>query len=112
MTKQQEEEYDRTANNIDWADIFFKLGHYLHFDKHQIWNLTLPQLELYMGKIGEHIDFTVKVHSLGMLGLFGGSPEPEQSDVEIPDNTEHINGYKVLDSVEDLDFLASMLSSS
>lgn len=85
----------------------------MHLDKYQIWNLTLPQLELYLGKIGEHIDFTVKVSSMGMAGLFGGTAASTRTGtVERREDGEQIEGYKVVDNIEDLEFLGQLLSSS
>src|SRR5690606_24770165 len=72
-TKEEEAAYDSNPNRvIDWSNIFFKLAHYCNLDKHQVWELTIPQLNYYLKQCHEHIDFTVKVSTMGFASMFGG----------------------------------------
>lgn len=86
--------------------MFFKLGHYLHLDKRQIWELTLPQFNYYLKKCGEHIDFTVKVSTMGMQSLFGGGGTSTET-VEREDG-EYDGDYKVA-TAEDMEWLGNLL---
>lgn len=69
-------------------------------------------MNYYLKQCDEHIEFTIKVHTMAFTGLFGGG-ETEQSapkgqEIEI-DGEKYIDGYKVA-TVEDLEWLASILS--
>ncbi|MGG4144831.1 hypothetical protein ABEW34_17080 [Paenibacillus algorifonticola] len=95
---------------MDWANIFFKLAHYCQLDKYDVWKLTLPQLGYYLEQCNEHIQFTIKVSTMSLGGLFGGggsSDSDEQGEVVKKDGT-YVEGYKVADA-EDMNFLAQLL---
>ncbi|MGD6829008.1 MULTISPECIES: hypothetical protein [Bacillaceae] len=71
-----------------------------------MWELTLPQLTLYLKKCRKQREFTIKVHSAAYSGLFGGAGEVESNsstDAETGDGE-----YEELDE-EGLDFLAQVL---
>lgn len=88
------------------------MGHYLGFDKHKVWELTLPQLNYYLKKCRKHIEFTVKVHTMSSYsGLFGGSVPTtnEKSGTYVNnDGKEVVDGYEVADA-EDMEWLSSIL---
>lgn len=89
------------------------MGHYLGFDKHKIWELTLPQLNYYLKKCYKHIEFTVKVNTMGFTGLFGGlstsTESAEQKGAYInEDGKEVVDGYEVADT-SDMEWLAGIL---
>jgi hypothetical protein len=88
---------------IDWSAIFFKLAHYCGFNKYEVWDLTLPQLNYYMKQCSEHIDFTIKVSCFGALGMFGGGEVSTKST-----NESSSEEYKVA-TAEDMEWLASIL---
>ena len=68
--------------------------------KYQIWELTIPQLNYFLRKVNKHIEFTVKVSSMSMGGLFGGATgESENTSTD---------DFKIANS-EDIDFLGSIL---
>ncbi|MFF2017231.1 hypothetical protein [Paenibacillus sp. NPDC058177] len=74
-----------------------------------MWKLTLPQLGYYLEQCNEHIQFTIKVSTMSLGGLFGGgisSGEPAGEE-EGPDG-KYVDGYKVADA-EDMNFLAQLL---
>jgi hypothetical protein len=94
---------------MDWSNIFFKLARYCNLDKTKVWELTLPQLNYYLKQCHEHIDFTVKVSTMGMASMFGGGASSEGSgQTETREDGEYEEGYKVADS-EDMEWLANML---
>ncbi|GAS82003.1 hypothetical protein MKY87_01125 [Paenibacillus sp. FSL R7-0198] len=97
---------------VNWANIFFKLAHYCHLKKQDVWQLTLPQLGYYLEQCNEHIEFTIKVSSMSLGGLFGsGVPSNEDSsggEEETRTDGNYVNGYKVADA-EDMSFLAQLL---
>lgn len=81
-------------------------------DKHQVWELTLPQLNYYLKQCHEHIDFTVKVSTMGLSSIFGG---PASDESEAPsgftgktENGDYIDGYKVA-TAEDMEWFAKIL---
>jgi hypothetical protein len=76
--------------------------------KQQIWELTLPQLSYLLKQCHEHIEFTVKVSSMGLAMFGGGMVEESSSGVEHRPDGEYIDGYKVADE-EDMQFLAQLL---
>ncbi|WP_426250961.1 hypothetical protein [Paenibacillus pabuli] len=108
-TQEEEEDYD-SQPPVDWANIFFKLAHYCHLKKHDVWQLTLPQLGYYLEQCNEHIQFTIKVSTMSLGGLFGGSVPAGDltSDEEVTTDGKYVNGYKVADA-EDMNFLAQLL---
>lgn len=74
--------------------------------------MTLPQLNYYLKKCRKHVEFTIKVSTLGM-GMFGGagatSSEPAKDGTYInEDGKEVIEGYEVAD-VDDMEWLARIL---
>ena len=99
---------------MDWANIFFTLGHYLHLDKYQIWNLTLPQVHYYMKKCNEHIEFNIRVSTMSFGAMFGGGggsqSEGEEEDQDPNAEYENHEGkdYKVADE-EDMEWLSKIL---
>ncbi|MGC5773047.1 hypothetical protein J4O75_11940 [Paenibacillus pabuli] len=78
--------------------------------KHDVWQLTLPQLGYYLEQCNEHIQFTIKVSTMSLGGLFGGSVPAGDltSDEEVTTDGKYVNGYKVADA-EDMNFLAQLL---
>lgn len=76
-----------------------------------MWKLTLPQLGYYLEQCNEHIQFTIKVSSMSLGGLFGGggsSPADDTQGTEQTPDGEFVDGYKVADA-EDMNFLAQLL---
>ncbi|WP_245233304.1 hypothetical protein [Paenibacillus maysiensis] len=106
-------EYDRHAP-IDWANLFFKLAHYCHLDKHQVWDLTLPQLGYYLEQCHDHIEFTIKVSSMSAGGLWSGTGGTDRPDIrrtgrkQVREDGSYMGDYKIADE-EDMAFLANML---
>jgi hypothetical protein len=86
------------------------LARYCGFDKYKVWGLTIPQLNYYLKQCRLHVDFTVKVHSMGLASIFGGGAEPSDGTVVTTDENgaTYENGYKVADSA-DMNWLASIL---
>ena len=82
------------------------MGHYLNFDKHQVWDLTLPQLNYYLKKCNEHIEFTIKVQTMSLGSIYGGGGS-ETTDTNDNDS-ETEDGYKVA-TPEDMEWLSSIL---
>lgn len=83
----------------------------MHFDKEQIWKLTLPQVNYYLKKCQSHIEFTIKVQSMSLSALFGGgsSDDTPQTGTYInSEGKEVIDGYEVA-TAEDMEWLASIL---
>ncbi|MGG1263850.1 hypothetical protein [Brevibacillus laterosporus] len=71
-----------------------------------MWELTLPQLNYYLKQCHEHIDFTVKVSTMGLNSIFGGGynkPAPT-SQAEKREDGEYIDGYKVATAEDMYDF--------
>lgn len=101
---EEEKEYDQKANNIDWSDIFFKLGHYLNLKKEDVWKLTIPQLNYFLKKVNSHIEFTVKVSSMSMGAMFGGGGVGTESSTDSTSNAEFNYANE-----DDIDFLGSIL---
>lgn len=78
-------------------------------------NLTIPQLNYLLKQINEHVEFTIKCHSMSLGGLMGGMVTGGKADssntpVETTDGegAAFVDGYKVADS-EDMNWLASIL---
>jgi hypothetical protein len=76
--------------------------------------LTLPQLNYYLQKCHKHVEFTVKVHSLGFSGLFGGTgggssdTQPQKGTYINEEGREVIDGYTVANA-DDMEWLAGIL---
>lgn len=77
--------------------------------------MTLPQLNYYLKQCHEHIDFTVKVSTMGFASMFGGGGALANEDGvpagftgKTEDGTEYIDGYKVA-TEEDMEWLAKLL---
>lgn len=79
------------------------MGHYLGFDKYKVWDLTIPQLNYYLKKCNEHIDFTVKVQTMSFYNLFPSDDDGSGTEVAQTDD-----GYKEA-TAEDMEWLASIL---
>lgn len=82
-----------------------------------IWDLTIPQLNYLLKQINEHVEFTIKCHSLSFGGLFGGVVTGDKAEAQsAPQGVEttdaegntYVDGYKVADA-EDMNWLASIL---
>jgi hypothetical protein len=77
--------------------------------KQDVWQLTLPQLGYYLEQCNEHIQFTIKVSTMSLGGLFGGGvPSGESASEEEGTDSSYVDGYKVADA-EDMNFLAQLL---
>ena len=91
------------------------MARYCNLDKHQVWELTLPQLNYYLKQCNEHIDFTVKVSTGGLASMFGGGVVPNDEG-SVPEGftgktkngDEYEDGYKVA-KAEDMEWLAGIL---
>lgn len=72
--------------------------------------MTIPQLDYYLKQCNEHIDFTIKVSTMGMASMFGGvaGGSDGSSETENREDGEYVDGYKVADS-EDMEWLAGVL---
>lgn len=92
------------------------MARYANLDKEKVWKLTIPQLNYYLKKCHEHIEFVVKLQSTSIQnvmshvygGIFGeGSQETGQANVNVEEG-EYIDGYKVA-TPEDMEWLAGIL---
>jgi hypothetical protein len=80
-------------------------------DKYAVWKLTLPQLGYYLEQCNEHIQFTIKVLTMSLGGLFGGggeTPAGEASEALAKEEGDYVDGYKVA-GADDMSFLAQLL---
>lgn len=70
-----------TGQGIDWSNIFFRLHHYCHLNKFEIFEYTLPQVMELMKLTNKHIEFEVQVKAtpFGMFGGGGSSSDDESS---------------------------------
>lgn len=74
-----------------------------------MWKLTLPQLSYYLEQCNEHIQFTIKVSTLSLGGIFGENISSDgAAGKEIGSPDPHVDGYKVADA-DDMNFLAQLL---
>ncbi|MHA7967001.1 hypothetical protein ACX93W_23070 [Paenibacillus sp. CAU 1782] len=74
-----------------------------------MWKLTLPQLGYYLEQCNEHIQFTIKVSTLSLGGLFGENVISDGvAGKEVESSDSHVDGYKVADA-DDMNFLAQLL---
>ncbi len=74
-----------------------------------MWKLTLPQLGYYLEQCNEHIQFTIKVSTMSLGGLFGGEASSGEESEELPkDDGDYVDGYKVA-GADDMSFLAQLL---
>ncbi|GAA0376746.1 hypothetical protein [Bacillus horti] len=80
------------------------MGHYLGFKKQDVWQLTIPQLNYYLRKCNEHIEFTIKVHSMSYMGLFGSASSSNTSSSAIGDSGSYNEA-----TAEDMEWLSSIL---
>jgi hypothetical protein len=86
---------------------------YCNMKIEEIWEISIPQLNYLLKQINEHVEFTIKCHTLSFGGLFGGvttsSADKQQTTGTYKDETgEYVDGYKVADA-EDMKWLASIL---
>lgn len=63
---------EETGEGIDWSEIFFRLHHYCHLNKWEIWDYTLPQVTELMRLTNKHIQFQVEMKMNAFGGFFGG----------------------------------------
>lgn len=81
------------------------MGHYLGFKKQDVWELTIPQLNYYLNKCNEHIEFTIKVQTMSFSGLFGSDVSSNSGAVP---HASDAGLYKEA-TAEDMEWLASIL---
>jgi hypothetical protein len=78
-------------------------------DKYDVWKLTLPQLGYYLDQCNEHIQFTIKVSTMSLGGIFGGGASSgAPTGEETKEGGEFVEGYKVA-SADDMNFLSQLL---
>ncbi|QNR70502.1 hypothetical protein IAQ67_28320 (plasmid) [Paenibacillus peoriae] len=78
--------------------------------KEKIWNLTLPQLNYLLKQCNEHIDFTVKVSTMGFPSFLGGGTASSSDVTETREDGEYEGDYKVA-TAEDMGWLANVLGA-
>ncbi len=88
-----------TGEATDWGGIFFRLHHYCHLSKWQIYEYTLPQITELMKHTNKHIQFQIKVVQAPLMAMFGGGGGEEDGD------------YSEIDD-EGLSLLAGVLSGN
>ncbi|WP_128739050.1 hypothetical protein [Desulfocucumis palustris] len=82
---------------MDWGEIFFRLHHYCHLNRWEIYEYTLPQIAELMKHTNKHIEFQVRVMTVPLKAMFGGGGDDNEND------------YKEF-AEEDIGMLSSMLS--
>ncbi|WP_337912908.1 hypothetical protein [Paenibacillus arenosi] len=73
-----------------------------------MWQLTLPQLGYYLEQCHEHIEFTIKVSSMSLGGLFGGAVSGTGSESSSSSSSSNKDDYQVA-TEEDMNWLSSIL---
>jgi hypothetical protein len=68
-----------SGQGIDWSTIFFRLHHYCHLNKFEIFEYTLPQIVELMKMTNKHIEFEVQIKT-SPFALFGGSGSSESKN--------------------------------
>lgn len=76
----------------------------------EIYALTLPKLNYYLKQCHEHIEFTVKVSTMGFTSMFGGGGDAPAGETEQREDGEYVEGYKVA-TAEDMEDFARMLGA-
>lgn len=75
-----------TKEGISWSAIFFRLHHYCHLNKWDIYEYTLPQITELLKCVDKHIEFQVQITTAPFGGLTGGNDSTSSSS---DDDTEY-----------------------
>lgn len=80
---------------MDWGAVFFRLHHYCHLNKWEIYEYTLPQITELMKHTNKHVQFQVEVARAPFKALFGGggSDEEEYREINEDDVMELMNVF-------------------
>lgn len=78
-----------TGEGVDWSTIFFRLHHYCHLNKWEIYEYTLPQITELLKCVDKHIEFQVKVTS-APFGMFGGGGSSDTTNANDTGDYEEV----------------------
>jgi hypothetical protein len=96
-----------SGEGIDWSEIFFRLHHYCHLNKWEIWDYTLPQVTELMRLTNKHIQFQVEMTMNSFGGIMGGGASTT-IDMNTRDSTINDDEYHEV-TEEDVGSLAKIL---